>query len=462
MISIMIAFFKGLAASQERESIRERTMRGVKEKAKDGKWIGQGDAPFGYLKVGLGRETHLVIHPERAEIVKRIFALYIGAEREPLSLKQIAALLTREEVPAPGLVKTGGHRGRGGWYASTVAKRILSNPNYIGIFKVQGYTYHWPDLAIVDQEIWNLAQERKERNKVNSRRNQKRQYLLAGRITCICGATMQGESKKKRDGGYHVYYRCPNRRYDHLVAKCPVGYIRADLIEPSVLDGLYGLLSDPKIVQEGLERMTSSNKAETRPLREELIIVEEMLEKEKRLIERLITMYSNEEDEVAAAALHKNYREKVELKNSLDKQRQGLLAKLGQLEISTSLRDEIIHMSTEIAQTLPKGSFSKKRHLMDVLNVSVQLQAGKSSSYSVEIVCHLWTDPLRIELSDPGFEFRRPDRRAISHDMALFCCLFGSQVHCHLNLQMVYNDVGILQTGPDRLSFTTLAVAFGS
>ncbi|MCB8986026.1 MAG: hypothetical protein H6659_19510 [Ardenticatenaceae bacterium] len=182
------------------------------------------------------------------------------------------------------------------------------------------------------------------------------------------------------------------------------------MIEPSVLDGLYGLLSDPKIVQEGLERMTSSNKAETRPLREELIIVEEMLEKEKRLIERLITMYSNEEDEVAAAALHKNYREKVELKNSLDKQRQGLLAKLGQLEISTSLRDEIIHMSTEIAQTLPKGSFSKKRHLMDVLNVSVQLQAGKSSSYSVEVVCHLWTDPLRIELSDPGFESRRPDR----------------------------------------------------
>ena len=414
MMSIMIAFFKGLAASQEREAIRERTMRGIEEKAQAGKWIGQGDAPYGYQKVGLGRETRLEIHPERAEIVKRIFTLYIGIGTEPLSLKQIAALLTREGILSPGQAKSGGHKGRGGWYASTVSKRILGNTNYIGIFQVQGYVLHWPELALIDPDTWSMAQERREKNKVGSRRNQKRKYLLAGRITCICGATMQGESKVRRAGGWHIYYRCPNRRYDHLVEKCPVGYIRADLIEPHVLNGLYDMLSDPKVVESGLDKLTEINSAETRPLREELAVVEEMLEKEKRLIERLINRYSNEEDEVAAAALHRNYREKIELKQSLEKQRQGLLAKLSKVELTASLRDEIIHMSTEIAKTLPKGSYAKQRHLLDILNVTVQLLPGTSGQYSVEVVCYLWSSPLRIELSGRGFESRRPDRRVIS------------------------------------------------
>ena len=80
-----------------------------------------------------------------------------------------------------------------------------------------------------------MAQERKERNRLNSTRNQKRKYLLSGRLTCICGARMQGESKKRRAGGYNVYYRCQNHRYAHIVGECPVNYVRTDLIEPKSL-----------------------------------------------------------------------------------------------------------------------------------------------------------------------------------------------------------------------------------
>lgn len=334
MASIMIAFFKGLAASQERSAIRERTMRGIEAKAREGKWIGQGDAPYGYRKIGTGRDAYLEIDPERAKIVRRIFDLYVGKYGRPFSFKQIAALLTEEGVPSPGQVKRGGRKGKGGWYTATVSKRIINNPNYIGVFTAQGYTIHMPELAIIEEEIWKLAQERKERNRLNSKRNQKRKYLLSGRLTCICGARMQGESKKRRAGGYNVYYRCQNHRYAHIVGDCPVNYVRTDLIEPKVWEWLTDLLTNPTNVEEGLRNMSEESVIQATPLQEELEIVDDLLTSVNRKIERLVAAFSDEEDDVTAEALRKSYKEKAELKNSLEKQRQNIVAQLNQLEIS--------------------------------------------------------------------------------------------------------------------------------
>lgn len=411
MASIMIAFFKGMTASQERTAIRERTMRGIEAKARAGNWIGQGDAPYGYEKIGRGRETFLDIHPERAKIVQRIFELYIGIHGEPLSLKQIAALLTKEGVPSPGLVKNGGRTGKGGWYTATISKRILSNPNYIGIFTAQGYIIDKPELAIIDEETWELAQERKKLNRRLSRRNQKRKYLLAGRIKCICGRSMPGESKKRRDGGYHIYYRCQNRRYDHLVGRCSVGYVRAETIEEEVWNWLKKVLSDPDEVKNALLHMTEDSITKTKPLKEDLASVERLLVETKDSIKRLIAAFSDEKDEVAAEALRSNYKDKVQLKNSLEKERQSILVKLNQVELTHSLIDEIITIATEIASLLPRGSFEKKRHVLDVLNVLVELREGDTESIALYITCHLNNEPMLIGLFDRGFKSRRPDRR---------------------------------------------------
>ncbi|MCO5191435.1 MAG: recombinase family protein, partial [Anaerolineae bacterium] len=247
LTSVMVAFFKGLAASQERAAIRERTMRGIKAKAQAGKWVGQGDPPYGYRKVGTSRDAYLEIHPERAAVVRRIFDLYIGAHGRPKSLKQIAILLTNEGVPTPGQIKKGGHTGRGGWYPSTISRSFISNAMYIGRFEAQGFVTEKPELAIIDDETWTAAQKRREVNVRFAQRNRKRDYLLAGHIRCACGGALVGESKKRRTTGYNVYYRCPKHRYDHI-ERCPVGYVRADRIEPVVWQWLKELLSDPQKV----------------------------------------------------------------------------------------------------------------------------------------------------------------------------------------------------------------------
>lgn len=409
MTSIMIAFFKGLAASQERSAIRERTMRGIQEKAEACKWIGQGDPPFGYRKKGKGRNTSLEIHEERASIVRRIFALYTGKEGRPLSLKQIAVLFTHEGVPTPGQAKKGGRIGKGGWYPSTISKRILANRNYLGYFKAQGYSWHQPELIIIDQETWDKAQARKEANKKTARRNRKRKYLLASRIKCICGGAMVGLSKKRRKEGYNVYYHCLKRRYDHI-EKCPVKYLRADAIESNVWNWLCDLLSNPQLLHEGLQHMTEKAQVEMEPIQTRLAIINELLDKANYDISRLVSAFGDEDDETVSRALQSKVKEKIQLKDSIEQERAGLKMKLGQAEFTPELRDQIIEMATKIATTLPNGSFEKKRLLLDMVDLRVQLLPGSDGNYCMRVSCRLAPDPGLIELSDYGFESRCPDR----------------------------------------------------
>ena len=407
MTSIMIAFFKGLAASQERENIRIRTMRGIHEKAKSGKWIGQGDPPYGYIKVGTGRDAYLEIHEERAAIVRRIFDLYIGKYGKPMTLKQIAVLLTHEGILSPGQVKHGGRTGRGGWYVATISKRILANENYIGRFTAQGMVLEMPELAIVDQETWDLAQARKERNKVRAKRNKKRKYLLSSHLRCACGGALVGESKKRRKGGYNVYYRCPKHRYDHI-EKCSVGYIRIDAIERPVWDWLSGFLNDPQKVRDGLEYMAETARVQMKPLQTRLSVIDDLLSEAEGEINRIVSAFGKMDDEVVARALKSNVDEKVELKNSLLQEKASLKLKLAQAEITPELKDQIIQMATEIAVKLPKGSFEKKRLLLDILNVRVALLHDNDGGYLLEATCSFSPNPMLIEYFDSGFESRCP------------------------------------------------------
>ena len=62
---------RGLVAEYEREKIRERTMRGSREKARQGKVVSAGAVPFGY-RYNKQKAT-LEENPETAQIVRLIF-----------------------------------------------------------------------------------------------------------------------------------------------------------------------------------------------------------------------------------------------------------------------------------------------------------------------------------------------------------------------------------------------------
>ncbi len=70
MLGIMSAF-----AQLERETIRERTRMGMKERVKEGLWMGGGRTPFGY---DYDREQGVLVPNADAETVRRIYDLYLA------------------------------------------------------------------------------------------------------------------------------------------------------------------------------------------------------------------------------------------------------------------------------------------------------------------------------------------------------------------------------------------------
>jgi DNA invertase Pin-like site-specific DNA recombinase len=103
----------------EHRRIRERSMRGRREKARQGRKTG-GRAPYGYRNPPPGDPDRgrLQPHPEEAVTVRRIVRDLAAG----VPIRELARRLTAEGIPAP----------RGGSWSKSTLRRILENPVYTG------------------------------------------------------------------------------------------------------------------------------------------------------------------------------------------------------------------------------------------------------------------------------------------------------------------------------------------
>lgn len=65
-----------------------------------------------------------------------------------------------------------------------------------------------PELRLIDDQVFAIAQDRFERNKRLGKRNRKYDYLLAGHIKCHCGYAMSGVHTAGRGEKVYLYYHC--------------------------------------------------------------------------------------------------------------------------------------------------------------------------------------------------------------------------------------------------------------
>lgn len=184
---------------------------------RNGKFMG-GIAPFGY-KRNLPYDKHeLIIDEEQAEIVKRIFSMFISG----MGVKKIANILTDENIPIPSIQK---NLNRGvkssvyGVWQETTIRDILTNPTYKGNltqnreYKVsykskkrrKNNKENWIIVkgacpAIIDEETFEIAQDIYSKNK--NRTDKSKEYLLRGFLVCKeCGHTISiGQAKWSCNG----------------------------------------------------------------------------------------------------------------------------------------------------------------------------------------------------------------------------------------------------------------------
>jgi site-specific DNA recombinase len=251
----MLLTMRGMFSEYEKEKIRERTVRGSRERARQGKV--NSAPPFGYTT---GADGTLSVDPERAKVVRRIFALMIDG----LSSSEVAVRLNADGIPGPkqsGWIRATildiGKReayasGELLWNRTTAAEpRRRRKPPKPGKSKLSSSRARaeaeWFRIAvppIIDRATFDACQQAIERNrKVKSGRpSPVTRFLLSGITRCAaCGSAVVGSSS---GSGRWLYYGCSARR-DHRSCSTRGG-VRAAPLEAQVWSAISGALRDPK------------------------------------------------------------------------------------------------------------------------------------------------------------------------------------------------------------------------
>lgn len=234
---------QGGYAAFERQIIRERTMRGKRKRAEEGQQPQRSRPPYGYhiitnaeVECGLksaSERGHYVIVEERADVVRRIFDLYVNGLS---SLPQIAKTFNREGIPTPGRGRT--------WEHATI-RVILTNPAYKGepvsgrqkchvdesrlgqLHKWTGRPITRPEVRelvaeedqlklasppIVTAEVWEAAQRRLEKNRTFQRGNPNRVQMLTGITICPNCRERAVFKSQNANGKRYRYLTCGQQR----------------------------------------------------------------------------------------------------------------------------------------------------------------------------------------------------------------------------------------------------------
>ncbi len=190
----------------------------------EGKWTG-GEPPYGY-KLDKGAKYHFIVDETSAEVVKRIFKMFLGGK----TLTDISNILTRDGVPIPSISK--GYKRKIDanlceyWKENTI-KNILKNEVYCG-YMIQGKTTRlnhkskktiylpkdgWIKIrnaheAIVSEEMFFAVQSLMKSGKYKTKNSY--DYLLKGLMRCSeCNHAIGVQHFNKREKNYTIcnYYR---------------------------------------------------------------------------------------------------------------------------------------------------------------------------------------------------------------------------------------------------------------
>src|SRR5689334_2200972 len=307
----MLLQMQGVFAEYERALIQDRTRRGRLFWARQGRVNWGGTPTYGYRFSGRDEPgpRRLVIEESEAAVVRQLYRWLV---EEQLSSYAIQRRLIERGVPT----RRGGGRG---WAQSTVI-RILSNSSYKGqgwynrrraADRVQprGETgfkdlrpgdrgsqafrpaEEWipvPVPAIIDAELWRLAQEQLARNRERATRNNtRRRYLLSALLICgRCGRRMIGATD---EGGRHRYV-CSARYPRHAPGACDGRSTTAGPLEEQVWGWVSRLLSDPSLLRARFEESRGDPAVDGADEREGARI-ERQLKVLDRAVGRLIDAY---------------------------------------------------------------------------------------------------------------------------------------------------------------------------
>ena len=375
----------GIAQYENRQRV-ERSRRGKIGRAKAGYvLLTPQTTPYGYDYVSEEHKGWLVINEEQAQVVRGIFAWLV---EEGLSSYAIARRLWERRIPSKGdlLAAVSKKTGRGEWCPTTVRK-MLSNTVYKGVWyygksrwkKVNGKSVRtsmpqseWiavPVPAIVDEEMWERAQECLLRNKQMAKRNTKRDYLLRGMIFCPCGRRWTGRFKVRPPT---AYYLCPSTEAEPWREKCDARFsIRQDVLEPAVWEKVTSFILDPENLRDEIERMRAGIEGESSRRVHRLEAINMVSADLDRKMSILL-------DEVLAggfsqAVIKQKQADLLAQRTSLEAEAQQIRQELEAMTITPDQEAELIGFARQMKDRLNDLTFEHKRRILELIHLRVDV-----------------------------------------------------------------------------------------
>jgi len=234
-LNILLSF-----AQFEREIISERTKDKMAAARKKGKWLG-GRPILGY---DLDRANQkLVINENEAELVKKIFNLYINEK----SILTVAKILNEMGNKTKGYITKSGKAMGNVKFKNSNVQQIVKNVLYTGKVSYAGQLYPGEHKAIISDELFNKVKEIMAKNRVSREpsKNAKSIGLLNKLLRCKpCDSAMFYTYAKKGNLKYG-YYICSNAQ-KRGYANCPTRSVNAQDIENAVIEYLSNKINKPK------------------------------------------------------------------------------------------------------------------------------------------------------------------------------------------------------------------------
>ncbi|QDH21224.1 recombinase family protein [Saccharibacillus brassicae] len=251
----------GAVGELERNQIVDNVKMGMKQRAREGKW--NGGVVLGYDVVEVEdskhrrrRETELVINPEEAQLIQKIFNYYADGKGLKAITNELNGVGYRSKHGRPFSVNT--------------IKTILSNPLYTGKIRFNKQedwntkrrkgTNPNPILvkgiheAIISEELYDKVQSMYGKRNYYHHRVFFGSFPFTGILRCpVCGHGMvsQRATRKRANGEryYTLYYQCVQFA-NKGSSVCRANSIRADYAEAEILRRIQEFVDDPKLIED--------------------------------------------------------------------------------------------------------------------------------------------------------------------------------------------------------------------
>jgi DNA invertase Pin-like site-specific DNA recombinase len=227
-LNVLLSF-----AQFEREVTGERIRDKIAASKRKGLWMG-GIAPLGYD----AKDRALVVNPEEAEIVRKLFHLYL----ELGSVRQVVASAKRERLKT----RLGNDFTKGGLYV------LLQNPIYVGRVRHKNRTFPGRHEPIVNKATWDTVRQRMadQRIRQHHRLSAKEPSLLAGKLYGPEGQSLTPSHASKKGRRYRYYVETDtetaNKPHERPLR------VAASEIEELILNALQNFLGDSQRILEAV------------------------------------------------------------------------------------------------------------------------------------------------------------------------------------------------------------------